>query len=155
MAKTDVRPVRNSEEPVRPRMPFRRFDVFAEYHRLEERRKGVAEDEAAGHGIWLAKVVAARRFGGGRPPGETRGAKAGPGEKPPEKPHDKFRTLDDEPQTDETFEREIVRRMGDRFYREVFSPAIARALDEGRAYTEIRDSIRRAWNTEASDRGAD
>jgi hypothetical protein len=132
-------------------MPIRRFDVFAEYHRLEERRKGVAEDEAAGHGIWLAKVVAARRFGGARPPGETRGAKAGA----EEKPGDKFRTLDDEPQTDETFEREIVRRMGEPFYREVFSPAIARALDEGRAYTEIRDSIRRAWNTEASDRGAD
>jgi hypothetical protein len=134
-------------------MPIRRFDVFAEYHRQEKNREGVPEDEAAGYGIWLAKVVAARRFGGSRSPGDLPDRKTGQSSEaePPEKPHTKFRTLGDEPQTDETFEREIVRRMGERFYREVFSPAIARALEEGRPYTEVRDSIRRGWNVEAKE----
>jgi hypothetical protein len=41
--------------------------------------------------------------------------------------------------------------MGERFYRDVFRPAIARALEEGRPYTAIRDSIRREWNVEAEE----
>lgn len=48
---------------VHPRQEIRRFAVFAEYTRNERREKGYPEDEATGYGIWLAKVVAARRFG--------------------------------------------------------------------------------------------
>jgi hypothetical protein len=135
--------------PLRPRLPIRRFDVFAEYNRIEKQRDGIPADEAAGYGIWVAKVVAGRRFGG-RQPGAARPKPGAPSRgavaEPEERPHTKFRTLGDEPQTDETFEREIIRRMGERFYREVFSPAIAHAVEEGRPYTAFRDSIRRAWN---------
>ena len=46
-----------------PHKPIRRFDVFAEYTHQERREKGYPEDEAKGYGIWLAKVVASRRFG--------------------------------------------------------------------------------------------
>jgi hypothetical protein len=46
-----------------PNQPIRRFDVFAEYTRQERCEKGFPEDEAKGYGIWLAKVVASRRFG--------------------------------------------------------------------------------------------
>jgi hypothetical protein len=144
---------RQNTTSLRPRLPIRRFDVFAEYNRIEKERDGVPADEAAGYAIWVAKVVAGRRFGGGSQPGAARpkpGAPS-PGAEPEERPHTKFRTLGDEPQTDETFEREIVRRMGERFYREVFSPAIARAVAEGSPYTAIRDSIRRAWNAEGDD----
>ena len=48
---------------VHPRQEIRRFAVFAEYTRNERREKGYLEDEATGYGIWLAKVVAPRRFG--------------------------------------------------------------------------------------------
>ena len=51
-----------SKEPS-PHQPIRRFDVFAEYTRQERREKGVPKDEATGYGIWLATVVASRRFG--------------------------------------------------------------------------------------------
>jgi hypothetical protein len=46
-----------------PQRAIRRFDVFAEYSRQEQEAKGYPEDEAKGYGVWLAKVVAARRLG--------------------------------------------------------------------------------------------
>ena len=51
--------------PPKPRNPMRRFDVFAEYRKLEQQDQGTPEDEAKGCGLWIAKVVAARRFGRG------------------------------------------------------------------------------------------
>ena len=48
---------------VRPRAPIRRFDVFAEYQRQEARAGGIPADEAAGYGLWVAKVVASRTYG--------------------------------------------------------------------------------------------
>jgi hypothetical protein len=67
-----------------PNQPIRRFDVFAEYTRQERREKGVPEDQATGYGIWLAKVVASRRFGqqsssDGANPSTKDGAKRSPG----------------------------------------------------------------------------
>ena len=47
----------------KPRMPIRRFDVFAEYNKQKAMQDGMPEDEAEGHGLWVAKVVAS---GGGR-----------------------------------------------------------------------------------------
>ena len=54
--------------------------------------------------------------------------------------------LDGELQTDETFDHEIIDRMGPEFYEVVFQPAIRDALAEGRKYEEIRDTIRKDWN---------
>jgi hypothetical protein len=45
-----------------PKQAIRRFDVFAEYHRLERIQHGILAGEAKGYGLWLAKVVAARKF---------------------------------------------------------------------------------------------
>jgi hypothetical protein len=136
----------------KPRMPIRRFDVFAEFNRLEALEKGMSDEEAAGYGLWVAKVVAS---GGGRgSPGkrpakdgeEADEQKEGDGEgKKAEKRGPRFRTLGDEEQTDEMFDREVVRRMGEEFYRDVFRPAIEEAYCQGRGYTEIRDTIRKDW----------
>ena len=129
---------------VHPRQAIRRFDVFAEYTCQERREKGYPEDEAKGYGIWLAKVVAARRFG---QKASTDGKK--PSKKAErEDAHDaepKFRSVGDELQTDETFDDDIIERMGARFYEEVFAPAIAAARAEGKTYETIRDTIRRDW----------
>ncbi len=35
--------------------------------------------------------------------------------------------------------------MGERFYRDVFAPAIRQAFEAGERYEAIRDRIRRAW----------
>ena len=124
-----------------PRQPIRRFDVFAEYTRQERRAKGVPQDEAKGYGIWLAKVVASRRFGQGSDAGSKK-----PRPKPDEHEEEpKFRSVGDELQTDATFDHDIIDRMGAGFYREVFVPAITEARDQGQKYEEIRDAIRKEW----------
>src|SRR5215217_5884127 len=86
-----------------PNQPIRRFDVFAEYTRQERREKGVPADQAKGYGIWLAKVVASRRFGQKSPAESTTPAKKR--EKTGEEPN--FRSVGDELQTDETFDHDI------------------------------------------------
>jgi len=125
-----------------PQRAIRRFDVFAEYSRQERRDKGFPEDEAKGYGVWLAKVVAARRFGSGSASTSKTTSKARKGE-PEEEP--KFRSVGDELQTDATFDHDIIDRMGEPFYDAVFVPAIAEARERGESYEEIRDDIRKEW----------
>lgn len=127
---------------IAPRMPIRRFDVFAEYNRQERLKKGYPDDEAKGYGIWLAKVVASRRFGAS---GETKVSTSRTKKPETQEPEPKFRTVGDELQTDETFDHDIIDRMGASFYDDVFVPAISKAIDEGKDYTTIRDSIRKNW----------
>ena len=132
---------------VKPRAPIRRFDVFAEFNRQKAIRNGMPEDEAAGYGLWVAKVVASRRFGGGLAQKPTKGRDVPVGEaeegEAAEKP--KWHELEGKPQTDALFHDEIVRRMGQEFYDQVFVPAISKAVQDDRTYTSIRDTIRRDW----------
>ncbi|MGI8486453.1 MAG: hypothetical protein ACR2OU_19615 [Thermomicrobiales bacterium] len=126
------------DDELRPDKAIRRFDVFAEYTRLERLDKDYPEDEAKGYGIWLAKVVASRKFSSKSAESKSSGKKR-PGPEP------KFREIGDELQTDETFDHDIVDRMGTRFYSKVFAPAIAEAKAHGKSYEDIRDPIRKDW----------
>jgi len=126
---------------IKPKAKVRRFDVFAEYTRLEKLQEGLAADEAKGYGVWLAKVVAARKFSRmkpdrGRPPSKEELA---------ERATRKFRVLGGIEQTDQVFDHDIVDRMGKAFYRRVFAPAIRKAFKSGKSYRQIRDEIREAW----------
>ena len=125
---------------IHPQQVIRRFDVFAEYTRQERREKGYPEDEAKGYGIWLAKVVAARRFG---QKSASDGKKPSTKDEREEEP--KFRSVGDELQTDETFDHDIIDRMGAKFYDAVLVPAITEAREEGKKYETIRDTIRKGW----------
>lgn len=100
------------------------------------------DDLAKGRAVWAAKVVAGRRYGAAPPP---RSSDAGA--QRPTTAHDEegFRSVGGELQTDETFDREIVNRMGPEFYTQVFHPAIEDAVEAGKRYEDIRDSIRKAW----------
>ena len=124
-----------------PHQPIRRFDVFAEYTRQARREKGFPEDQAKGYGIWLAKVVASGRFGQQSPSERP---------KPPQKrdrteEEPAFRSVGDELQADETFDHDIIERMGARFSDEAFVPAITAARAAGKSCETIRDTIRRGW----------
>jgi hypothetical protein len=125
-----------------PLQTIRRFDVFAEYSRQDRLAKGYPKDEAKGYSIWLAKVVAARRFGSGSASGDRARAKRRQAE-PDEEPQ--FRSVGDELQTDATFDHDIIERMGAAFYETVFVPAIAEARTRGERYEAIRDAIRKPW----------
>jgi hypothetical protein len=130
---------------LRPKKPIRRFDVFAEFSRLKSLEQGYSPAEAKGYALWLAKVVASRRYGAPRartaPPAE-----APAGARPPRDVPGPFRWLGDELQTDELFDREIIDRMGRDFYDRVFSPTIRRRFEEGETYESMRDDVRRDWN---------
>lgn len=128
-----------------PKAPIRRFDVFAEYTKQKAIQDGMPEDQAEGYGLWVAKVVASRRFGGSPPNQPHRKSEGDDEEKDEKKDKPKWHDLGGEPQTDELFEREIVGRMGRRFYNTVFAPAIEDALAQGKTYTAIRDTIRKEW----------
>ncbi len=130
-----------------PRRAIRRFDVFAEYTRQDRLAKGDPEDVAKGYGIWLAKVVAARRFGTASPSTDR---PRSPTQKSDTEETPKFRSVGDELQTDETFDHDIIDRMGAAFYEAVFVPAISAARAEGRSYEEIRDDVRRPWKPASS-----
>jgi len=130
-------------EKLKPDKPIRRFDVFAEYRRLDAQDDGMKADQARGYGLWVAKVVAARKFR--RLRGEDKEERAPSEREVKLRRRRKWRILSGEPQTDKLFDHQIVERMGREFYREVFSPAIRAAREKGRTYESIRDSIRRRW----------
>lgn len=133
---------------LKPHATIRRFDVFAEYTRQQAIEKGMLPDEAKGYGLWLAKVVAARRFGhAGRLqlPVQRRARGSRESEEEASSEQLQWRALGGEPQTDARFDQEIVQRMGRAFYQRVFVPAIREAIRQGESYRAIRDTIRRAW----------
>jgi hypothetical protein len=141
-----------SDQPVAgsppPERAIRRFDVFAEVKRLEALAEGKPEAEAKGYGIWLAKVVAGRRFGAAREAKEAdRGRTRQENAAAPDPSADRFHHAGGVLQTDETFDRDVIDRMGPEFYDRVFSPAIRAALDRGETYEEMRDTIRASWKT--------
>ena len=139
------------ETEIRPLQPIRRFDVFAETKRLEALAHGEPDDVAKGYGIRIAKIVASRRFGGGaakkthHEPKDAQGRESTSGSRFGGEDGGKFRAIDGEIQSDATFDREIVDRMGPEFYEVVFQPAIREALAAGRKYEQIRDTIRKDW----------
>jgi hypothetical protein len=130
---------------VKPKQTVRRFDVFAEYRKQDREDEGDRVPVAKGYGLWVAKVVASRRFGGTR---ATAGERGGQGEgREGQQRQGEWHLLDGEPQTGALFDKEIVARMGEDFYREEFVPAIREARAAGKSYEQIRDTLRRTWNT--------
>ena len=93
--------------------------ALVEVNRLEALDDGRPEDEAKGYGIWLAKVVAGRRYGQKADrDGHTNG-QGGTDKGPRRSQVEGFKAVGGEVQTDETFDSEIIDRMGGRFYDEV------------------------------------
>src|SRR6185437_15997617 len=130
-----------------------RFDIFAEYNRLKGLEKGMDEPRAKGYGVWVAKVVAS---GGSRRASsrnsmhadgrhEAPAGKEKEAERHEEPNEQEWHELSGEPQTDALFDHEIIQRMGADFYARVFVPAIAQAVDQGKSYESIRDTLRKDW----------
>jgi hypothetical protein len=126
---------------LKPANRIRRFDVFAEYRKQEEQEDGMPADQAKGYGLWVAKVVAARKFG--RLKDRDRPSEA----EVKARRRRKWRILSGEPQTDRLFDQQIVERMGADFYKEVFVPAIRHEREQGHSYESMRDRIRRRWKS--------
>ena len=130
-------------DQVKPSKPIRRFDVFAEYRKLDAQDDGMPVDQAKGYGLWVAKVVAARKFGRMKERTRSTGDAS--------QRRRKWHVLSGERQTDKLFDHEVIDRMGAEFYREVFAPVIRDAHTSGQTYESIRDRLRRRWKPEPQD----
>jgi hypothetical protein len=130
--------MRRGQAASRPLKGIRRFDVFAEYRRLDAEDDGMPHDQAKGYGLWVAKVVAARKFG--RQRGDAQQSEGGK-----RRSRRKWHVLGGEPQTDKLFDHDIVDRMGRDFYHQVFAPAVREARASGQTYEAMRDRLRRRW----------
>src|SRR5437763_16320478 len=95
---------------LRPENRLRRFDVFAEYRRQQAHDDGMPADQAKGYGLWVAKVVAARKFGRLKDKPSP-----GPAEERRRRRR-KWKILSGVPQTDKLFEQELVDRNGTETY---------------------------------------
>jgi hypothetical protein len=124
---------------------------ITEYTRQDRIAKGEPEDVAARYGIWLAKVVAAQRSGANA---TTKALGEGKALYPDD---EKFRTVDEDLQSDQQFEIEIVQRMGEHFYRRVFMRVIEAVRDNAKKYDDIWDEIRGLETTKSKtmSRGVD
>ncbi len=60
-------------------------------------------------------------------------------------PETKFKSLEGKEQTDRVFDEEIIDRMGEQFYNDIFVPEIELARKRGDKYMDVRDSIREDW----------
>ncbi len=114
----------------RPDKPIRRCDIFAEYRKQDEQASGMRADEARGYGLWVAKVVAARKFGRMRERGTTSAEDRN-------RRRRKWHVLSGKRQTDRLFDHEIVERMGAGFCRDVFEPAVRAPREQGQSYEAI------------------
>jgi hypothetical protein len=125
-----------------PKREIRRFDIFAEWNRLKGRTKAkLSEADAEAYGLAVAKIVAARKFSG-HDPAEAKELQRKAKEEEVGEPW--WEHLG----SAEEFQRKVVARMGEAFYREVFQPAVLRAWEDGKRYEEIRDALREPWNRE-------
>jgi hypothetical protein len=128
-----------SRTSTHPQASIRRFDIFAEWNRLTALRdKHMRADDARAYGISVAKVVAARKFTGYQPGRASTTRRSGA----KRREEDWWKHMGS---TDE-FERKVIRRMGEDFYRHTFAPALKSAFESGMSYEEVRDSFRREWN---------
>ena len=112
-------------------MKVRRFDIFAIYNFVKNVESGMDVAQAKGEAIWLAKVVAS----GGR----RRNKKDG--ESKPRKTENNtsiWKCLGGQPQTDATFDHDIIERLGEGLYNQVLERVHA-AFYENMDYKTIRD----------------
>lgn len=123
---------------MKPKAPVRRYDVFAAWNYLQGLDEGQNESRAKRYGVWMATVVAARKF---RRRAEDRGT-AKP--LPPKEPRTDFLGLEAA-----DYEKRVRLRMGTTFHDRVFLPTLRKLRNEGRTYVEIRHEVRAEWKPEA------
>ncbi len=131
------------EEEVYPKNYIRRFDIFAEYNRLQALNKyKYSEDDAKAYGIAIAKVVAGRKFRKLFKTSHLSKSTLSSSELENSQNNKWWRKFG----SSKEFDKEIVDRMGRDFYEKVFSPAVQEAYKKGLKYIQIRDTLREEWN---------
>jgi len=121
---------------------IRRYDIFAITEYLKNLQKGLPEDVAKGDAIWLATLIASRKFSRGKVQPRTVNGKKD--KKLAEKNGiytSKWRMLSGKPQTDKVYDKNIIQRMGEDLYQIVLNK-VKELFEAGLDYMDYRDSVR-------------
>jgi len=110
-----------------------KWDIISEYHRIDWLKKGHTEEEAKIHGIVIA-IVGYRARMGKKPPSYKIERKGG--EKGVSIEHRKKERWI----TPKDFDK-IIKKMGEKYYKEIFSPAIENLYNQGLSYKEVKEAV--------------
>ena len=110
-----------------------KWDIISEYHRLDWIKKGYGEEEAKIHGTVIAIVGYKARMGVSS---QSLPLESKAGEQGVSVTHRKKEKWI----TSKEFDR-IVEKIGDKYYRSVFSPAIEALYDRGCSYADVKKAV--------------
>lgn len=110
-----------------------KWDIISEYHRIDWLKAGYNEEEAKIHGIVIAIVGYQARLGK-----ETQKYKLE--QKGKEKGVSIVHRKQEKWITTKEFDK-IIKKIGDKYYKEVFSPAIENLYNKGYSYDEVKKAV--------------
>ena len=110
-----------------------KWDIISEYHRIDWLKKGYNDEEAKIHGIVIAIVGYQARLGK-----QTQKYKLE--KKGKEKGVSITHRKKDRWITTKEFD-EIIDKIGEKFYTEVFSPAIENLYNKGYSYNDVKKAV--------------
>ncbi len=111
-----------------------KWDIISEYHRIDWLNKGHTVEEAKIHGIVIAIIGYRARMGEKKQSYniEQKGAEKGVSVK--HKNKEKWITPKE-------FDK-IIKKMGEKYYKNIFSPAIERLYERGYSYDEVKKAVK-------------
>jgi len=110
-----------------------KWDIISEYHRIEWLKKGYSEEEAKIHGIVIALVGYQARLG-------KKAQKYQVEQKGKEKGVTIMHRKKEKWVTTKDFDK-IIKKIGEKYYKEVFFPAIQNLFDQGYSYDDVKKAV--------------
>jgi hypothetical protein len=110
-----------------------KWDIISEYHRIDWLKKGHTEEEAKIHGIVIAIVGYKTRMGQATPLYKIEKKAGEKGVSVEHRKKDKW-------VTPKEFDK-IIKKIGEKYYKKVFSPAIENLYNKGYSYKEVKDAV--------------
>ncbi|MHA1232898.1 MAG: hypothetical protein ACTSPQ_19910 [Candidatus Helarchaeota archaeon] len=110
-----------------------KWDIISEYHRIDWLKKGYSEEEAKIHGIVIAIVGYRARLKKEKPFYEIKTRNGEKGTVVKAKNKEKWITPKE-------FDK-IINKIGEKYYKKVFSPAIKNLYEKGYSYAEVKKAV--------------
>ncbi len=110
-----------------------KWDIISEYHRIEWLNKGHNEEESKIHGIVIAIVGYQARLG-------KKTQKYQVEQKGKEKGVSLIHRKKEKWVTTKDFDK-IIKKIGPKYYKEIFSPVIQTLYDQGYSYDDVKKAV--------------
>ena len=110
-----------------------KWDIISEYSRIDWSKKGHTEEESKIHGIVIAIVGYQARLGKSVQQAKVEEKKGEKGVSMPHRGKDKWITTKE-------FDK-IIKKIGEKYYKKIFSPAIETLYDKGYSYDKVKKVV--------------